>query len=114
MISVCHRLDSQVLRHLKSYILGLCGVTMVPSMQVWRLLAQLVHEPDKRMPGSGLALRRAGETASGGNSFSLLATQLMNLTSPGMARPAFTTTKTLSLYKDPHSQPCSVLACTSQ
>ena len=56
-------------------------------MQVWRLLAQLVHEPDKRMPGSGLALRRAGETASGSNSFNLLATQLMNLTSPGTGRP---------------------------
>lgn len=53
--------------------------------QVWRLLAQLVHEPDKRMPGSGLALRRAGEAVSGSDSFNRLATQFMNLTSPGMA-----------------------------
>ena len=55
---------------------------------MWRLLAQLVHEPDKRMPGSGLVLRRAGEAASGSNSFNRLATQLMNLTSPGMPHPA--------------------------
>lgn len=53
-------------------------------LQVWRLLAQLVHEPDKRMPGSALAARRAGEASPGSNSFNRLASQLMNLTSPGV------------------------------
>ena len=54
---------------------------------MWRLLAQLAHEPDKRMPGSTLAMRRAGEAASlssSGCSFNRMATQLMALTSPGL------------------------------
>lgn len=53
---------------------------------MWRLLAQLVHEPDRRLPGGGaLSLRRAGENTIGGAFFNRLAIQLMNLTSPGAA-----------------------------
>ena len=67
-------------------IVTICHICYKDSrhLQVWRLLAQLVHEPDKRMPGSALAARRAGEASPGSNSFNRLASQLMNLTSPGV------------------------------
>ncbi len=58
-------------------------------LQVWRLLAQLVHEPDRGTVGSGGAARRligSDGSSHGGSSlatFNSLAIDLINLTSAG-------------------------------
>lgn len=58
--------------------------------QVWRLLAQLVHEPDRGTITNGSASRRllGSEASSSGNSlatFNSLAIDLINLTSAGIS-----------------------------
>ncbi len=59
---------------------------MTYGRQVWRLLAQLVHEPDRGTITNGSASRRLIGTEANSNSlatFNSLAIDLINLTSAG-------------------------------